>query len=398
MRTLPIVEANPSVAWLESAPREGHEPLRAELTKLPFIIGRNENCDLPIESNRISREHVRIEMVDGMYTARDLGSTNGTFVNGVKTKESPLTDGDLLTVANVGLIFHLPKGTARSQATQCFTTHNDPPPQAKESPFRLVEAVRALQELSLHRGARNRLQAIVRMEDSETLGYELGPEAFDGASPRSDVRLPDSLDCRALRRAGELTRAIAVEQAWNLFGDVLMFLPASVGEFTSTELFDSLERLKQRPTGEARLVLQIPAKAAGDAAEFSDVYCQLKEVGVAAAIDRFSGSAAELTALRANPPEYVKLAASVVQSLGRSAEQRRKLQALLQAAHDMGTQVIACGVSTEEEWLACKSVGVPLAQGDFAAAAMPLDACAGRSAKPIEKRSESHPTGKRGRK
>lgn len=379
MRTLPIVEANPSVAWLESAPREGHQPLRAELAKLPFTIGRNENCDLPIESNRISREHVRLEVVDGVYWARDLGSTNGTFVNGVKLKESPLSDGDLLTVANVGLIFHMPKSAARIQVTQRFTSSEDdlPPEPPKESPFQLIDAVRALQELSLHRGARNRLQSIVNIQDSETVGYELGQGAFDGAPPSLESRLPPGLDCRALRRANELSRALAVEQAWSAFGDVLMFLPAHLGELKMAELFDSLDRLKQRPTGEARLVLQIPAAAMADAAGFAEICGQLKEVGVATAIDRFAGTAAELGALRAHPPCYLKLARSVVQSLSGSPERRRKLQDLLQTAHDMSTQVVACGVSTEEEWLACKSVGIPLAQGDFAAAAMPLDACCG---------------------
>jgi EAL domain-containing protein (putative c-di-GMP-specific phosphodiesterase class I) len=43
----------------------------------------------------------------------------------------------------------------------------------------------------------------------------------------------------------------------------------------------------------------------------------------------------------------------------------------------LGAKVIACGVATEEQWQACKNIGAPLAQGDFAAAAMPLDACLG---------------------
>jgi EAL domain-containing protein (putative c-di-GMP-specific phosphodiesterase class I) len=166
-----------------------------------------------------------------------------------------------------------------------------------------------------------------------------------------------------------------VEQAWNAFGDVLMFLPVSAGELKTSELFDSLDRLKQRPTGEARLVLQMPPEAMRNAADFTEACQQLKEIGLAVALDRFAGTATELGTLRGSPPAYVKLPSSVVQSLSGSPEQRRKLQALLQTAHDMGSQVVACGVSTEDQWLACKSVGVPLAQGDFAAAAMPLDAC-----------------------
>jgi EAL domain-containing protein (putative c-di-GMP-specific phosphodiesterase class I) len=375
MRTLPIVETNASLAWLESAPREGHEPLRAELAKFPFTIGRNEGCDLTIDSNRISREHVRIELADGIYNVRDLGSTNHTFVNGVKITQSPLNDGDLLTVANVGLIFHLPKGSPRSLATQRFSSPEDmPPPPAKESPLALIEAVRSLQEFSLQRGIRNHLQAIARMEDSETLGYELRPGRFDG-STRLEARLPHGLNCRALRRATEVSRALAVEQAWCAFGDVLMFLPASLDEWRNGEFFDSLERLKQRPTGEARLVFQISAEALQRAADLSEACRLLHDAGVAVALDGFSGTAADVEALRANPPGYVKLAPSVSHSAVGSSLHLYKLEELLRVAQDIGTCVIACGVSTEEQWLACKNVGVPLAQGDFAAAAMPLDAC-----------------------
>jgi EAL domain-containing protein (putative c-di-GMP-specific phosphodiesterase class I) len=376
MRTIPIVEANPNLAWLESTPREGQQPLRAELDKLPFTIGRNENCDLPIETNRISREHVRIECIDGVYYAKDLKSTNGTFINGVRiNQQSPLTDGDLLTVANVGLIFHLPKSSNRSQATQRFSSPEDLPIQpAKESPLQIIEAIRSLQEFLLQRGVRNHLQSIVRMEDSETLGYELRPSRFDGSS-RLDTRLPRGLHCRALRRASELSRSLAVEQAWNAFGDVLMFLPASLEESSGPEFLESLDRLKQRPTGEARLVFQIPTEALGHGAELSQTCRMLKEAGVAVAVDRFSGAASELEVLRAHPPSYIKLAPSVARSLVGSSLQLYRVEEVLRIAHDLDAKVIACGVSSEEEWQACKNLGVQLAQGDFAAAAMPLDAC-----------------------
>jgi EAL domain-containing protein (putative c-di-GMP-specific phosphodiesterase class I) len=375
---MPIVETNPSLAWLESAPREGHQPLRAELAKLPFTIGRNENCDLPIESNRISREHVRIECLDGIYTVKDLKSTNGTFINGVKITQSALNDGDLLTVANVGLIFHLPKENPRALTTQRFSSPEDLPPQpAKESPFQVIEAVRALQESLLQRGVRSRLQAIVRMEDSEMLGYDLRPGKLEGNDPCSDPRLPSGFSCRAIRRAAELSRSLAVEQAWTAFGDVLMFLPATLDEALRPDFFDSLERLKQRPTGEARLVLQVPADALGRVSELTDACRQLREASVAVALDNFGGAASELETLKVNPPAYIKLAPSVARSLVGSSLHLYKLEETLRVARDLGAKVIACGVATEEQWQACKNIGAPLAQGDFAAAAMPLDACLG---------------------
>lgn len=367
-----------ALAWLESTPREGQEPIRAELSRLPFTIGRNDACDLTIESARISREHVRIEQEAGLYMVRDLGSTNGTFVNGVRIKESPLSDGDLLTVANFGLVFHLPKSGGRGQATQCFTSHESGPAAADtvSQSRKLVETVRVLQEVALHRAARNRALAIVETHNSQAIGYELGVGPFDGiVETAGDTRLQDGLDCPALLRAYRLGREVAVEQAWKHLGDVLMYVSARTREVNSSDLIDSLDRLKQRPSGEARLVLQVPCEMLADMARFRDLRDQLREIGVGMAVDRFAGPPSMLEGLRGDPPEYLKLAASVVQAASRSSEQGKQLSALVKAAAAIEIQVIACGVGSEVEWQVCKGLGIPLAQGDFASAAMPLDAC-----------------------
>jgi len=378
MRTLPIAETSPAVAWLESTPREGHEPIRAELVRLPFTIGRNDSCDLTVESARISREHVRIEQESGTYVVRDLGSTNGTYVNGVKIKESSLTDGDLLTVANFGLIFHLPQSAARGQATQRFTIQEpDSVPDTTTRPsLKLIETVRALHETTLHRAARNRAQAVVEIKSGEAVGYELG-RFEDASKPAFDPKFSDALECPALLRASKLSREVAVEQAWSHFGDVLMFISVGLREASTPDLIDSLDRLKQRPSGEARLVVQLPYELLGDASRFRDLRDQFREIGVRVAIDRFAGPSSSLEALRAAPPEYLKLAASMVQAADKSPDQGKQLQALVKAAAAMGVAIIGCGIRTESEWQACKSLEIPLSQGDFASAAMPLDASHG---------------------
>jgi EAL domain-containing protein (putative c-di-GMP-specific phosphodiesterase class I) len=376
MRTLPIAETDPAVAWLESTPREGQETIRAELAKFPFVIGRNESCDLTIESARISREHVRIEIATSGYLVRDLGSTNGTFVNGVKIKEAALNDGDLLTVANYGLVFHLPRGEAGSSVTQAFTQVAESSGSIRQSSVELIEVARALQEMCLNRAVRNRLQAVVEVAHSEPIGYEIGAWSVEGGHPAGLSRLPDNFDSPAVARAYDLSRRLAVEQVWTCFGDVLMFLSASGKEIGSPELLDSLERLKQRPAGEARLVVQVPHDALAEAERFEKFRQQLREIGVSSALDRFAGGASSLGNWRDSPPDYLKLAPSVVEGLSRSPDQRRRVQELIQAARDMGTKVIGCGVKTEEEWHACKGVGIEYAQGEYAAASLPLDACA----------------------
>lgn len=50
------------------------------------LIGRNANCDIRVISSEISREHCRLEVIDSKLLLVDLGSTNGTFVDGVKVE------------------------------------------------------------------------------------------------------------------------------------------------------------------------------------------------------------------------------------------------------------------------------------------------------------------------
>jgi serine phosphatase RsbU (regulator of sigma subunit) len=62
-----------------------------------FTIGRAETCQLIVDSDMMSREHVRINMeTDGRYRIRDLGSRNKTYVNGELITETLLTPGSII--------------------------------------------------------------------------------------------------------------------------------------------------------------------------------------------------------------------------------------------------------------------------------------------------------------
>lgn len=67
--------------------------------KNEFLIGRSQECHLCAGSSAISRKHCRISRTDNRVTAQDLGSRNGTLINGVKIEgEVELVSGDELTV------------------------------------------------------------------------------------------------------------------------------------------------------------------------------------------------------------------------------------------------------------------------------------------------------------
>ncbi|MDA8268856.1 MAG: DUF3662 and FHA domain-containing protein [Actinomycetota bacterium] len=74
----------------------------------PVVIGRLPECAVVLSDPNVSRRHAEVCRVDGGPGAlvRDLGSTNGTRVNGVPIREQVLVDGDEVTVGTTVLRFH----------------------------------------------------------------------------------------------------------------------------------------------------------------------------------------------------------------------------------------------------------------------------------------------------
>jgi predicted component of type VI protein secretion system len=70
------------------------------LDKPILLLGRHPECDIQIDSRKISRRHCCIAQVSDYLVVRDLGSTNGVRINGVKVAEGRLVGGDELTIGN----------------------------------------------------------------------------------------------------------------------------------------------------------------------------------------------------------------------------------------------------------------------------------------------------------
>lgn len=72
-----------------------------------FVIGRGNDCQIILPERQVSRHHVKILRRDGGYVLQDLGSKNGTHINGTKIQGTvPLQDGDEIQIAlAVKLVF-----------------------------------------------------------------------------------------------------------------------------------------------------------------------------------------------------------------------------------------------------------------------------------------------------
>ena len=83
----------------------GAEAKEMELTQPEITIGRHHRNDLVVEDPAVSGHHARLVKIHAVYFLEDLGSTNGTFVNGVKVERKQLKDADLVTFGKHHLIF-----------------------------------------------------------------------------------------------------------------------------------------------------------------------------------------------------------------------------------------------------------------------------------------------------
>jgi predicted component of type VI protein secretion system len=64
-----------------------------------LTLGRRESCDVCLRFPNVSGQHCELQFNDGVWHVRDLGSTNGTKVNGQRVQSRALRPGDEITIA-----------------------------------------------------------------------------------------------------------------------------------------------------------------------------------------------------------------------------------------------------------------------------------------------------------
>lgn len=71
-----------------------------------LVLGRAADCDLPLAAERASRRHAEVRPGEGGHRVRDLGSTNGTRLNGAPLAgEAALADGDELDLGGCLVVY-----------------------------------------------------------------------------------------------------------------------------------------------------------------------------------------------------------------------------------------------------------------------------------------------------
>lgn len=197
--------------WILTSPSlpRGH----AVLGRSPATIGREPECELRLLSLEVSRRHARIARAGVSYTIQDLGSANGTYVNG-RSAAKPITleHEDLITLGTVQLQFLIVDGE-REQIAQRFspgleeTDHVVPPTNASalfagEFTRETLHQVIQLVELHQHAG-------VLRVESGGCAGYLRFKEGTV-----VDARFGPAIGERAARAVLSLQKGEYAFHAW----------------------------------------------------------------------------------------------------------------------------------------------------------------------------------------
>ncbi len=339
-------------------PRKSLQRIRVD--QFPFRMGRQEGLSLTIEYPGISREHAQIESFADGLLIRDLGSTNGTFVNRERIEpDHALTHGDIVHLAD--LEFRLLAEFRDREVNQKQTRQG-----ISSLPHDMPTGTRQLQELLVSGKVTAALQPIVASDDnSKVVAYEiLGRGTHPGLSeqPIELFRIAESLSQEI--RLSELMRRVGARKAYQFDSSGCFFTNIHPAEIHDVDrLMDGLTSLLNMYPG-LKLVLEIHESAITDSALMASLRERLKQCDIQLAYDDFGAGQARLIELAEVPPDFIKLDMSLIRDIHMAGRDKQEMvQMLIQYARERGIVVIAEGIDHDGEADFCRTAGCELLQG-----------------------------------
>lgn len=351
-QSAPLLE---KTTWLLSGQIGPNEPVRkVRISSSPFTIGRRPDASLTISSPTISNLHAELELRDESLILRDLGSTNGTFVNGRRiVSEHEVTRGDLVQFAQV--VFRV---GLESEEGNCKTIQDD----ATDRALALIQ----FDKLMNNRTVAPHFQPIVEMKSESTIGYEiLGRSRYFG------LYTPQAMFAAAavLNLETELSRILRCEGARCadvLPGDPKLFVNTHPAEMSDIGALETSLRELRELAPESQIVLEVHETTVTNVAQIREIRAVLNDLEIGLAYDDFGAGQARLVELVEVPPDYLKFDLKLVKDVHRaSAERQAMLVSLVQMVVNLGIAALAEGVESAGEHEVCKQMGFHYAQGFF---------------------------------
>ena len=353
--------AEPETIWflesLAGGPRRGFQiPIQAQV----FRVGRDPRLDLTLHSGLVSKQHAEIFWEGERLWLRDLGSTNGSFVNGERVTRLALHEGDIIGFTSVE--FRL----GRCQGSDVLRSETVPISDLAPPVQQVQEDVRRFRRLIHQRDVDLLFQPILQLDGGSVLGYEaLGRGRHPGLPeiPTELFRMAARLGVEA--ELSRLFRGKLPERLGARRNLGTIFLNTHPAELAQADLPGSVEELR-RSLPDVALTLEVHERAIAELRIISELKARLADLDVRIAYDDFGAGQSRLLELAELPPDYLKFDGRFINGIDKApASRRRLLKSLVSAAHDLGVRTIAEGVETATEAEVCAEIGFGLAQGFF---------------------------------
>ncbi|MEM9191216.1 MAG: EAL domain-containing protein [Myxococcota bacterium] len=354
-----MATAKQFLAFVEHRVDDDDQPVRTALTTLPFRIGRGQPAELLIYSQRVSKLHAEIILHEGTYYVCDLGSRNGTFVNGDRVSRAELQNGDVIHVAHKELRFGLePTSSVALDSTMAGNAahQND-----------VIQGTRHLSRILTHGLVTAVFQPIFSIADRAVAGYEaLGRNAL----PATDYT-PGDLFRLATERGqaaplSRLMRETALAASQGQMRNKMLFLnlhPAEMKESLEEVVAPVVAARDQAPGTAIQYVIEVHESAVTDLGKMKEIRDQFHRAGLLLAYDDFGAGQSRLMELAEVPPDVIKLDMGLIRGIDQSEGRQEVVRALIRVMSDLGVRVLAEGIETEEELRVCGELGCQLGQG-----------------------------------
>ena len=337
-------------------------------------VGRRGSLELSIADPTVSALHAEIYWRDGVLYVRDLGSSNGTYVNRVRISgETPLQEGDSLHFCRNEFRVGRTCGANAAQGAERTTRTAV---RATALPGQLTGG-REMQELLREQNVRCVYQPICRLDGApgDT------PQAFEMLGRGSHLRLPSAPvelfriaeSIGAAERLSAMFRDVGIRLARHIPGDPNLFFnthPAEVGKPT---MLAGLARLR-RACPDLVLTIEIHESVAAGGCDMADLRARLRDLDIGLAYDDFGAGQGRLVLLAETPPDYLKFDISLIRGIDQASTSRQRLlRGLVQSVRESGIRCIAEGVETTGELDTVRDMGFEFAQGYHLGLPAPLE-------------------------
>jgi EAL domain-containing protein (putative c-di-GMP-specific phosphodiesterase class I) len=330
----------------------------------PFVIGRRPGLSLTLNSQYISGRHAELSTLGERLFITDLGSRNGTLVNGQRVRRVQLGVGDLLTIGDIE--FRLDRKPRAAAQT-------GPVPGAADLDALHARWLRTqLEQLLQHQAVSVVLRPVVHLPEATVVAYEAclqsriagleTEERMCGAARL--LGLEKELYPLLLQFGGNAARLVA-KGNW-------LFLPAPPAVNLESEVVPVLRTTRDTlPNG--RVVIELEDAPSRSLRSLGDFVIALQSLDMHLGLDGFGWEHLRFLQSSRVRPIAVRLEQALTRSLNQKSDlERRRLKSMVELLHHYEIQVAAHEVQDAVDAEICGELGIDLADGQAFGEPLPL--------------------------